>query len=299
MSLKILLTGCTGQVGSEIQRRSTKFGFHLIPHNHSTLDLSNRNEIASVLRNEEIDLVINAAAYTAVDKAETEQELAHLTNSTGVKYLALIAKDYGVPVFHISTDYIFDGLSTTAYNESSNPNPQTVYGESKLAGEQHLTTILPEHIILRTSWVFGLDGNNFVKTMLRLGETNDELRVVADQIGNPTFAGDIAETLLQLADQYHRQDSLPWGTYHYCNHGSISWHSFAERIVQLGHQHKLIKKLPVVVPISTSEYPTPATRPSNSSLDCSLFVSTFTNIAIGSWLMGLEHMISTISGESA
>lgn len=295
--MKILLTGCTGQVGQEIQRKSAAYDFQIVPHSHSTLDISKIENVAAVFEHETIDLVINAAAYTAVDKAESEQDIAFSANSAGIENLALTAKEHKIPVFHISTDYVFDGETTVAYTEKSETNPETVYGASKLAGEQRLAAILNNHIVLRTSWVFGIDGNNFVKTMLRLGNANDELKVVADQLGNPTFAGSIADALLKLADQYQKTKTLQWGIYHFCNNSTTTWHSFAEQIVSLGHKYKLIDTIPIVRPIMTADFPTDASRPKYSSLDNALFTATFPQIDIVGWQEGLEHVISKLSGE--
>jgi dTDP-4-dehydrorhamnose reductase len=297
--MKILLTGCTGQVGQEIQRRSAAYDFQIVAHSHSTLDISKMEQVASVFEHETIDLVINAAAYTAVDKAESEQDIAFSANSAGIENLALQAKKHDIPVFHISTDYVFDGESTVAYSETSETNPTTVYGASKLDGEQRLSSMLNNHIILRTSWVFGIDGNNFVKTMLRLGDAHKELRVVADQLGNPSFAGSIADALLKMANQYQQEKTLPWGLYHYCNNSATTWHSFAEHITSLGHKYNLIENIPIVKPILTSEFPTEASRPRFSSLDNSHFKATFPQIEIAGWQEALEHVISTLSGENS
>ncbi|MBT5670072.1 MAG: sugar nucleotide-binding protein, partial [Betaproteobacteria bacterium] len=208
-----------------------------------------------------------------------------------------LANQHAIPLFHISTDYVFDGETTVAYKETATTNPQTVYGASKLQGEQRLKETVAAHIILRTSWVFGTDGNNFVKTMLRLGEANDTLSVVADQLGNPTFAGSIANALLSLAVQYREKGHLEWGVYHFSDSSTATWHSFAKQIIKCGHKHGLIRVLPVVNPISTADYPTTAQRPSYSSLDTSLFATTFPKVEIKDWQEGLEHMMLTLSQE--
>ena len=293
--MKILLTGAKGQVGNEIQRRSANLGFTVIPMSRATLDISDKTQIAAVFEHEDFDLIINAAAYTAVDNAESDKEAAFQVNAVGVEHLARLAIQHAIPLFHVSTDYVFDGETTVAYQETAETNPQTVYGASKLEGENRLKETLEAHIILRTSWVFGIDGNNFVKTMLRLGEANDELRVVADQLGNPTFAGSIANALLSLAVQYRENGHLNWGTYHFNDDSTTTWHGFAKQIISCGHKHRLIKTVPIVHPISTIDYPTPALRPSYSSLDTSLFFTTFPEIGINDWQDGLEHMIFTLS----
>ena len=293
--MKILLTGAQGQVGNEIQRRSANLGLTVIPTSRATLDIGDKTQIAAIFEREHFDLIINAAAYTAVDNAESDKEVAFQVNAAGVEHLARLAKQHAIPLFHVSTDYVFDGEATVAYQETAKTNPQTVYGASKLEGENRLKETLEAHIILRTSWVFGIDGNNFVKTMLRLGEANDELRVVADQLGNPTFAGSIANALLNLAVQYRENGHLNWGTYHFSDGRTTTWHGFAKQIISCGHKHRLIKTVPIVHPISTIDYPTPALRPSYSSLDTSLFFTTFPEIGINDWQDGLEHMIFTLS----
>ena len=293
--MKILLTGAEGQVGNEIQRRSANLGLTVIPTSRATLDIGDKAQVAAIFEREQFDLIINAAAYTAVDNAESDKEVAFQVNAAGVEHLARLAKQHAIPLFHVSTDYVFDGETTVAYQETAKTNPQTVYGASKLEGENRLKETLAAHIILRTSWVFGIDGNNFVKTMLRLGEANDELRVVADQLGNPTFAGSIANALLNLAVQYRENGHLNWGTYHFSDESTTTWHGFAKQIISCGHKHRLIKTVPIVHPVSTIDYPTPALRPSYSSLDTSLFFTTFPEIGINDWQDGLEHMIFTLS----
>ena len=295
--MKILLTGATGQVGREVQRRSKILGLTVIPTSRETLDIGNKAQTTSIFEHEDFDLIINAAAYTAVDKAESDRETAFRVNADGVEHLAILANQHAIPLFHISTDYVFDGETTVAYKETATTNPQTVYGASKLQGEHRLKETVAAHIILRTSWVFGTDGNNFVKTMLRLGEANDTLSVVADQLGNPTFAGSIANALLSLAVQYREKGHLEWGVYHFSDSSTATWHSFAKQIVKCGHKHGLIRALPVVNPISTADYPTTAQRPSYSSLDTSLFATTFPKIEIKDWQEGLEHMMLTLSQE--
>ena len=293
--MRILLTGAEGQVGNEIQRQSANLGLTVIPTSRATLDIGDKAQVAAIFEREQFDLIINTAAYTAVDNAESDKEVAFQVNAAGVEHLARLAKQHAIPLFHVSTDYVFDGETTVAYQETAKTNPQTVYGASKLEGENRLKETLAAHIILRTSWVFGIDGNNFVKTMLRLGEANDELRVVADQLGNPTFVGSIANALLKLAVQYRENGHLNWGTYHFSDESTTTWHGFAKQIISCGHKHRLIKTVPIVHPVSTIDYPTPALRPSYSSLDTSLFFTTFPEIGINDWQDGLEHMIFTLS----
>jgi dTDP-4-dehydrorhamnose reductase len=216
--------------------------------------------------------VVNAAAYTKVDLAETEIEAARRGNEIGPGVLAATCAAAGVPLVHISTDYVFDGSQQGAYRESDPIAPLGVYGRTKAAGETAVRAALPEHIILRTSWVYGAFGNNFLKTMLRLAATKDELRVVADQRGCPTSTRDIAAAILALAPRLIAREKV-WGTYHFAGTGVTTWHGFATGIVAA--QAPLTGRKPPVVPITTAEFPTAARRPANSELDCGLFAKTF------------------------
>lgn len=265
---KVLVTGARGQVGTELIK-AAPIGFTVIGLASSQLDITNQQHIQSALAKYKPDLIINAAAYTAVDKAESDADAAFAVNEKAVAMLAQAAHKADIPLFHISTDYVFDGTASTPYTETDPANPQSVYGASKLAGEQALASTLSQHIILRTSWVFGATGNNFVKTMLRLAAERDELSVVADQHGCPTSANSIAKTLWQLAQLYADQGSLPWGTYHFSNAPACTWHDFAGEIFEQAVNIGLLDKTPTLHPITTAEYPTPAQRPAWSVFDCS------------------------------
>ena len=255
--LNVLITGAQGQVGAELVKTAPT-EFKTIGLGSKQLDITNQQHIQSALAKYKPDLIINAAAYTAVDKAESDADTAFAVNEQGVAWLAQAANAAHIPLFHISTDYVFDGTANTPYTETDPANPQSVYGASKLAGEQALASTLSQHIILRTSWVFGATGNNFVKTMLRLAAERDELSVVADQHGCPTSA--------QL---YADQGSLPWGTYHFSNAPACTWHDFAGEIFEQAVNIGLLDKTPTLHPITTAEYPTPAQRPAWSVFDCS------------------------------
>lgn len=257
---KVLVTGAKGQVGSEIVK-AVPAGFTVIGLGSNELDITNQQQVTAVIAQYKPDLIINAAAYTAVDKAESDSDNAYAVNQQAVAWLAQAAKQADIPLFHISTDYVFDGESTTPYKETDPVNPQSVYGMSKLAGEQVLAATHNKHIILRTSWVFGAEGNNFVKTMLRLGKERDELSVVADQYGCPTSAASIADVLWKLAELYKQKASLPWGIYHFSNSPACTWHGFAVEIFKQAKEKGLIDKEPKVNAITTAEYPTPAKRP--------------------------------------
>jgi dTDP-4-dehydrorhamnose reductase len=257
---KILVTGCKGQLGSEIQELEKEYAqysfFFTDIHN---LDLTDHKAVKIYLEDNDIDVIVNCAAYTAVDKAETEHELADALNYLAVKNLARIAKANDIKLIHISTDYVFDGTKDTLYTETDVPNPQSVYGLTKLKGEKAIQQINPANsIIIRTSWVYSSYGNNFVKTMLRLGKERDELNVVADQFGSPTYARDLAKAILEILPKIKNKKVE---FFHYANAGSCSWYDFAKAIFKN-------KNLQVKLnPISTSQYPTPAKRPMYSVMD--------------------------------
>lgn len=264
--MRILVTGAGGQVGWELARRGDA---DLIALDRRQLDITRPETIAQALDELRPGLLINAAAYTAVDRAETEAELAHAVNAQAVADLALACRQAGIPMFHLSTDYVFDGSSDRPYREDDPVCPLGVYGQSKAEGEARLRALLPRHMILRVSWVYGVHGHNFVKTMLRLGREREQLRVVADQWGGPTSAADIATVLLELATRLEARGELPWGTYHYCGQPATSWHALAQAVFRLTpHRDALCVR--EVLPIGTQDYPTPARRPANSRLDCSL-----------------------------
>jgi len=273
--MKTLVTGARGQVGSELIAQGEVAGFEMLATDSADLDICQADAVSDYLEQQRPDLVINAAAHTAVDKAESEQALAYAINRDGPANLAASCKALGIPLFHISTDYVFDGEKASAYAETDLPNPQSVYGQSKLEGEQAVEQVLPEHIMLRVAWVFGKTGNNFVRTMLRLAETRDELGIVEDQRGAPTSAADIASVLLKLATSYQQQRSLAWGTYHYIGTPATTWYGFADAIFSEAVKLGLLTKAPRLNGITTEQYPTPASRPKNSVLDCRKLEETF------------------------
>jgi len=290
--MKVLVTGARGQVGSELILQGEKLGLHMLATGRDELDITRQNAVSSFIQARQPDIVINAAAYTAVDKAESEPELAYAINRDGAKNLARACADNNIPLLHISTDYVYDGNKAEAYSETDTPNPQGVYGKSKLKGEHAIESTLKQYIILRTSWVFGANGNNFVKTMLRLGKEREVLKVVADQHGGPTWAGDMATTLLKLVKRWAEDKILPWGTYHYSGQPATSWHGFAEVIFKQAEELKMIDKRPRVEPITTAEYPTPAQRPLNSILDCGKLAQQL-DIDQSDWHTGLRQVLKT------
>ena len=273
--MRILVTGGQGQVGSALAQQGLEQNLDLIALGRQDLDITCAQAIASAFAKYEPDLMINAAAYTAVDKAESEPELAYAINETATALLADACAERGIPMLHISTDYVFDGTKDSPYVESDPVNPIAVYAKSKEAGERAVRERLERHIILRTSWVFGLKGDNFVKTMVRLAKDRDRLTVVADQFGGPSSARGIAETLLTIAAQYQSGATFAWGTYHYCQKPYVSWHQFAEAIVTRSIEIGLVDHEVEVVPIPSSEFPTPVMRPENSRLDTNALAAAF------------------------
>lgn len=268
-----LITGCNGQLGRELQKRIPD----AIATDSDTLNITDFTAVQKFVKDNNIDTIINCAAYTAVDKAETDTELATLVNAVGPENLAKT----GCKLIHISTDYVFDGTGHTPYQTTDITNPVSVYGRTKLAGEQSVLKNNNQAIIIRTAWLYSKHGNNFVKTMLRLGSEKSSLNVVCDQVGTPTYAADLADAIVKILPQINKDTS---GIYHYTNEGVCSWYDFATAIMKLG------KKSCRIVPIPSSEYPTPAKRPFYSVLDKSKIKKTF-NLDIPHWYDGLERCI--------
>ena len=264
MNKSILLIGCNGQVGTELKKALQPYN-NLIAVARPEVELVQPETIKNLIKQWEPQIIINAAAYTAVDKAENEPELANKINAVAPRVLAEEANKSQALLIHISTDYVFDGKNNRPYQENDLTNPLSIYGETKLAGEQAISSICSNYLILRTAWVYGSGGkSNFVKTMLRLGAQKSELKVVSDQIGSPTWATDIAQTIAMLITK----DQPKSGIYHYTNSGVASWYDFAVAIFEEAKLLGFPLYIERVVPIPTSEYPTPATRPSYSVLDC-------------------------------
>ena len=269
--MKILVTGSEGQVGSAIiQQASTHKYNHitLISCNKSQCDITNINSIYDAIAEYNPDIIINTAAYTAVDKAQSEPERAFLVNATGPENLAKICAEKNIFLMHLSTDYVFDGTKKTGYLETDVPNPINVYGQSKYQGEQAIRQYCEHYLILRVSWVFFEKGHNFVNTLLRLAQEKNELNIVCDQYGGPTYAGDIAHVLLKIAE------NRKTGLYHYSGAPKTSWFEFAKIILKNKH----IK----INPIKTKNYPTPAKRPLNGMLNCDL-IQTEWGITLSPW----------------
>jgi len=294
--MKILLTGSQGQVGWELARTLLPLG-EVVAASRAQADLSDLDGLRRSIRSIKPDIIVNAAAYTAVDKAETDQEQAFLINAQAAGVLAEEAAICGALLIHYSTDYVFDGSKTGAYLEGDQTNPLNVYGQSKLAGEQAIQASTADFLILRTTWVYAARGNNFVKSILRLAQEREELNIVADQIGAPTWARLIAEStahILRQAQQERQQGGFKSGIYNLTSTGETSWHGFAEKIIELAKQQEgLPIKSQRVNPIPTSAYPLPATRPANSRLSTQRLQKHY-QLALPSWETALQLCMDEI-----
>ena len=294
--MKILLTGKNGQVGFELQRALAPLGEVVAVDQHEC-DLSNPDAIRQLVAKVAPQVIINPAAYTAVDKAESEQQLAQAINGTAPGVFGEEAARLGALVIHYSTDYVFDGCASGAYLESDTPNPQSVYGKTKLAGEKALQASGADHLIFRTSWVFGAHGANFAKTMLRLAAEREGLKIVADQFGAPTSAALLADVTAQVLGQYKRQGrtGFPFGLYHLVAGGCTTWHEYARTVVRAALAAGKPLKLTAddIVPITTADYPLPAPRPANSRLDTQRLRETF-GLELPAWQSGLGHVLQQI-----
>lgn len=299
MQKKILLTGVNGQVGHALKTKLLQY--ELFALSRELLDLSNVHDIRRVVREIKPDLIINPAAYTAVDKAESEPELAYSINATAVQILAEEAARLNAALIHFSTDYVYDGTKATPYVEDDATNPVSVYGKSKLAGEEAIRSVGLPHLILRTSWVYGAYGKNFLKTILRLASERDSLRIVADQFGAPTSSYSIADGVVRLMNGWQPLQENQTGIYHFTNTGSTSWHGFSCEIINEYNQLASSRSWPAlktdidhVVAITTADYPTLALRPANSRLNNTKLKNTF-NVELPSWQQGLQQVMQTMA----
>ncbi|MCT7537419.1 dTDP-4-dehydrorhamnose reductase [Aliarcobacter butzleri] len=278
----ILVTGSKGQLGSEIKELSSNYSYNFFFTDRLNIDITNKDNIKDFCQTNNINVIINCAAYTAVDKAESDIENADLVNRKAVKKLAIVSSELNIKLIHISTDYVFDGRNFKPYVEEFQTNPQSVYGKTKLDGENEIRDINPlNSIIIRTSWVYSYYGNNFVKTMLRLGKEKEELGVIFDQVGTPTYAKDLAITILDIIPQI---DNQKVEIYNYSNEGVLSWYDFAKEIMKMAKLNCKIKA------IETYQYPTPAKRPHFSLLNKSKIKSKF-NLEIPYWKDGLDDCL--------
>ncbi|MEZ9835247.1 dTDP-4-dehydrorhamnose reductase [Vibrio breoganii] len=286
--MRVLVTGCNGQVGHSLVQQLTG-RVELLAVDRVDLDITSQNDVEALVSRFKPDFIVNAAAHTAVDKAEEEEALSYAVNCDGPKFLAESAARVGATLLHISTDYVFPGNKVGVYSEDDATGPLGVYGKSKLAGELAILDKTDKYIILRTAWVFGQHGHNFVKTMLRLGEERDVLNIVGDQYGGPTYAGDIACAFISMMNQLSKDgDSSRYGIYHFSGAPHVSWCEFAEVIFEEAEEGGLLKA-PKITSITTEMYPTPATRPANSKMDCAKIESAF-NIKPSDWHLALKNI---------
>ena len=280
----ILITGCNGQLGNEMQLQAAKnTQYNYFFTDVAELDITNRDAVMSFVKDNEIDCIVNCAAYTAVDKAEENEELANLLNNIAPGYLAEAVETRGGALVQISTDYVFDGTAHIPYKETESTCPNSVYGRTKLAGEQNAQAHCKNTVIIRTAWLYSTFGNNFVKTMIRLGKEKEQLGVIFDQIGTPTYAGDLADAIMTVINK-----GIVPGVYHFSNEGTISWYDFTKAIHRIAGINTC-----KVNPLHTEEYPTPAARPHYSVLDKTKIKQTY-GIEVPYWEDSLAECIAKL-----
>ncbi|HKH02657.1 MAG TPA: dTDP-4-dehydrorhamnose reductase [Bradyrhizobium sp.] len=294
--MKVLVLGREGQLARGLVEAALGTGIQIVSIGRPEIDLTDKASVGAVFAREHPDIVVNAAAYTAVDKAESEPAVAHAVNALGAEYAARACAAQSIPIVHISTDYVFDGIKDSPYLESDRTGPINVYGSTKLEGEQRVAKVCERHVILRTAWVYSPWGTNFVKTMLRLATTRPSINVVQDQLGSPTYAPDLARTILSLATLVvDDDDSRGWGTYHVVCSGETSWSGLAREIFR----HAAQNGLPVadVAGIAATAYPTPARRPGNSRLNCDKLRLLF-GLELPDWRLGVKDCVARLAASS-
>ncbi|RKF13149.1 dTDP-4-dehydrorhamnose reductase [Alginatibacterium sediminis] len=287
--MRILVTGSNGQVGQSLVQR-LKDKVELLAIDRDQLDITDGKQVSDFVAKFSPDYIINAAAHTAVDKAEQEIELSYAINRDGPRYLAEAAQLCGATLLHISTDYVFDGSKLDEYSETDKPAPVTVYGQTKLAGENAVFEACDKSIVIRTAWVFSEFGNNFVKTMLNLAKSKDELGIIDDQFGGPTYAGDIADCLIGMINQLEsKPEHAKYGLYNFSGLPHVSWCQFAQEVFTQAKQQGALASTPMVKAITTAQYPTPAKRPANSRLNLSKISGDY-QIVASNWRDALKNI---------
>ncbi len=289
--MRLLITGARGQLGHAVAKASMHRGYLTLALARDRLDITDASSADRVMADNAPDMVVNCAAYTAVDRAEEEPQLAFAVNRDGASNLAAACAQSKVPLIHVSTDYVFDGTQKDPYTETDTVHPINVYGASKASGETEIQNTFDRFIILRTAWVFGVHGNNFVKTMLRLGQERQTLRVVDDQFGCPTFSGHLAEAIMRIVANYRRRRTLPWGIYHYGGQPPVNWYAFAEHIFLAARTIGIPLKVERLEAIPSHAYPLPAKRAANSMLDCSKFKRVF-GMDAALWQDGVQAVVA-------
>ncbi|MBW1776357.1 MAG: dTDP-4-dehydrorhamnose reductase [Deltaproteobacteria bacterium] len=293
MTLAIL--GCNGQLGRELALSARIKGLAAAGADLPEVDITEAASVRSFIASVRPSVVVNAAAYTQVDQAESDPQTAFAVNAKGPERLARLCAQRRLPLIHISTDYVFDGKGEKPYREDDPVNPLGVYGRSKEEGEQKIRSCWGMHIIIRTAWLYSPFGQNFVKTMLRLGKERKELRVVADQYGSPTCAADLARAIVTIIETLHRNPAPPWGTYHFTGLGITTWHGFAKAVFAEARRYMPLKVMEVI-PVPTREYPTPALRPGYSVLDCTR-IQRLWNATLRPWEESLKETLHRIFKE--
>jgi dTDP-4-dehydrorhamnose reductase len=289
----ILIVGAKGQLGKELISQGIKLEGDIIGIDVDELDITNITDVQTYFNKQKFSVVVNAAAYTAVDQAEKDSTTAFAVNSEGPHNIAMLCHEKSTPLIHISTDYVFDGLKPRAYKEEDALSPVDVYAQSKAEGEKRVAAATRRYIIIRTAWLYGLHGNNFVKTMLHLGRNRRVLKVVNDQRGCPTNAAELAAAILTICRKIHENDNFDaWGIYHFCDKGETTWYEFAEMIFKKASRYEKLA-LQELIPITTQEYPTPTQRPPNSVLSCDKIQRTF-GIKPKPWVDSLEEMLKKL-----
>ncbi|MGV7223926.1 MAG: dTDP-4-dehydrorhamnose reductase [Nitrospinales bacterium] len=292
----ILVIGAKGQLGLELVRQGQTEDCGIVGIDVDELDITNQTAVQAYFDKQIFSMVVNAAAYTAVDQAEQEPATAFAVNSEGPHNLATVCHEKSIPLVHISTDYVFDGLKAGAYDEDDALSPVGIYAQSKAEGEKRVAAATRRHIIIRTAWLYGVHGNNFVKTMLRLGRERTELKVVNDQRGCPTSAAELAAVVLTICRKvYENDDFNAWGVYHFCDMGETTWYGFAEMIFNYASRYETLA-FQELIPLTTQEYPTPAQRPANSVLSCDKIQGVF-GVQRKPWEENLEDMLKRLYGE--
>lgn len=285
----IFVTGADGQLGTHLQNCLKEQDLAFTPLSRKQLDISKKADVKKFFQDKKFSLLINAAAYTNVDQAEVCSKDAYLVNDLGVSNLAEICNLKNTPIIHISTDYVFDGSGDSPYRPDDLTNPICIYGKSKLAGERALIASTKKFLLIRTSWVFSEHGKNFFKTILGLAKTTETLKVISNQYGNPTYAGDLARAIVHSIPRI-LEDSKFFGTYHYGGDEACSWYDFANEICHIASSKKIILKIPEIIPILSEEFISKAKRPSYSVLDSSKFCSTF-NLNKSNWRLAIKDIL--------
>jgi len=288
------IIGRNGQLGQALLQGAPRGGMAVEAFGHAACDITDADALERALNDKFLNIVVNAAAYTAVDQAEKQPERAQAVNARGPANLAAFCARKNIPLIHISTDYVFDGTKPMPYRESDAIAPLGVYGASKARGEENVRKRLPQHIIIRTAWLYSATGHNFVKTMLRLGRQKSVLKVVDDQQGCPTSAADLAAAVWQIITAVRRNDRSFWDTYHFCNQGETTWYGLAKAVLERARVYPgFTLQVEKLIPIPTSAYPTPARRPAFSVLNCDLFQSTF-QVKIRNWQDALNDTMDEL-----